>query len=196
VGIIDEDIQRVRDATDLVAVASEHAQLKKVGRRWVGLCPFHGEKTASFSVNAEQGLYYCFGCGAKGDAITFVRESEHVDFVGAVERLAARAGITLRYTDRAEGEGRKRRARLTEALRAAVGFYHERLLVAPDAAKARGYLRSRGLSGDDVRAYAIGWALSTAARRRWGSSRATSAGSRPSGRSATATSMPSDRSHS
>lgn len=157
-GIVDDDVTRVRDTSDIVAVISEHVQLKRVGRRWTGLCPFHAEKSASFSVNQEQGLYYCFGCGAKGDVITFVREIEHLDFVGAVEKLAGRAGLTLHYTDRQQGEGRKRRARLLEAVSAAVDWYHERLLSAPDAAKARAYLRSRGLSGDEVRHYRIGWA--------------------------------------
>ena len=111
---------RVREAADIVAVISEHVQLKRVGRRWLGLCPFHAEKSPSFSVNQEQGLYYCFGCGAKGDVITFVREIEHLDFVGAVEFLAGKAGITLRYTDRDEGEGRKQRARLLDAMARAV----------------------------------------------------------------------------
>lgn len=157
-GIVDEDITRVRDLSDIVAVIGEHVQLKRVGRRWSGLCPFHGEKTASFSVNQEQGLYYCFGCGAKGDVITFTREIDHLDFVEAVEKLAGRAGIVLRYTDRQEGEDRKRRKRLLEAVESAVEWYHQRLLSAPDAARARAYLRSRGLSGDEVRRYRIGWA--------------------------------------
>jgi DNA primase len=158
VGIEDDDIASVRNATDIVAVISEHIGLKRVGRRWVGLCPFHNEKSGSFSVNAEEKLYYCFGCGAKGDVITFVREIEHVDFVGAVEKLAAKAGIALRYTDEGQNEGRKRRAKLLGAVANAVDWYHERLLSAPDAAQARGYLRSRGFSGEDVRAYRIGWA--------------------------------------
>ena len=157
-GIVDEDIVRVRESADIVSVISDHLQLKRVGRRWVGLCPFHAEKSGSFSVNQEQGLYYCFGCGAKGDVITFVREIEHTDFVGAVEFLAGKTGITLTYTDRDEGEGRKKRARLLDATAQAVEWYHQRLLSAPDAAAARSYLRSRGLSGDEVRAYQIGWA--------------------------------------
>jgi DNA primase len=157
-GISTDDIASVRAATDIVAVISEHVQLKRVGRRWQGLCPFHSEKSGSFSVNAEEKLYYCFGCGAKGDVITFVREIEHVDFVGAVEKLAARAGIALRYTDEGENEGRKRRKMLLGAVGRAVDWYHERLLSAPDAAAARGYLRSRGLTGDEVRAYKVGWA--------------------------------------
>jgi DNA primase len=158
VGIQDDDIASVRAATDIVAVISEHVALKRVGRRWQGLCPFHSEKSGSFSVNAEEKLYYCFGCGAKGDVITFVREIEHLDFASAVEKLAVRAGVTLRYTDEGQGEGRKRRAQLLDAVAKAVDWYHERLLSAPDAAPARGYLRSRGLTGDDVRAYRIGWA--------------------------------------
>ena len=104
-GILDEDVTRVRESTDLVAVVSEHVGLKRVGQRWVGLCPFHQEKTASFSVNPALGVYHCFGCQRSGDAITFVREVEHLDFVEAVERLAQRAGITLRYDDR---RGRRR----------------------------------------------------------------------------------------
>ena len=98
-GILDDDVARVREATDLVALVGEHVALKRVGRRFQGLCPFHPEKTPSFSVNPEKGVYYCFGCQKSGDAITFVREVEHLDFVGAIERLAARAGITLRYDD-------------------------------------------------------------------------------------------------
>ena len=158
VGIVDEDIARVREASDIVHVVSEHVQLKRVGRRWSGLCPFHSEKSPSFSVNQEQGLYYCFGCGAKGDVITFVREVDHLDFVAAVEKLAGTAGVTLRYTDVNEGDNRKRRSTLVEALADATGFYHQQLLEGPDGAAARKYLRSRGFSGDEVRHYQLGWA--------------------------------------
>lgn len=157
-GIQDDDIAAVRNAADIVAVISEHVQLKRVGRRWQGLCPFHQEKSGSFSVNAEEKLYYCFGCGAKGDVITFVREVEHLDFVGAVEKLAVKSGVTLRYTDEGQTEGRKRRTKLLDAVSKASSWYHDRLLSAPDAAAARGYLRSRGLDGDDVRTFGIGWA--------------------------------------
>ncbi|MDQ3678986.1 MAG: DNA primase [Actinomycetota bacterium] len=157
-GIVEEDIARVRAATDLVEVAGEHIQTRRVGRRWVGLCPFHAEKTASFSINAEEGLYYCFGCQAKGDAITFVREVEHLEFAEAVERLASRAGIQLRYDDVREGKDRKRRSRLVEAMEAAVEWYHQCLLTAAEAAPARAYLRSRGYDGEVVRRFKLGWA--------------------------------------
>jgi DNA primase len=157
-GIVDEDIQRVRDAVNLRDIVSQYVQLKRVGRRWVGLCPFHAEKTGSFNVNEENGLFKCFGCGIGGDAITFVREIEHVDFVGAVEWLAGKAGITIRYTERREDEGRKRRGVLLDAMKKAVTWYHERLLHGGDAGTARGYVRSRGLDGDTVRTYQLGWA--------------------------------------
>lgn len=156
-GIVDDDIARVREATDVAAVIGENVGLKRVGRRLVGLCPFHAEKTPSFSVNPELGLWHCFGCQKSGDAITFLREIEQLDFVEAVERLASRAGIQLRYDDRGKGEGREKRSRLVDAMQAAVDFYHRRLLEAQDAGAARRYLRERGFDGDAVRHFKIGW---------------------------------------
>ncbi len=157
VGIPDEEVAAVRAATDIVALIGEHAALKKVGRRWSGLCPFHTEKTPSFSVNAEEGFYYCFGCQASGDAITFVRSMEHLDFVDAVRLLADRAGITL-HEDREAGRDHQRRSALLDAMERAVAWYHERLLMSPDAGPARDYLRSRGYDGDVVRRFRLGWA--------------------------------------
>lgn len=157
-GIVDEDVARVKEMTDAVQVVGEHVGLKKVGRRWTGLCPFHAEKSPSFHLNAEEGLWYCFGCQAKGDIISFVREIEHLDFVEAVERLASRAGIQLRYDHGAEGRDRQKREPLYEAMERAVEYYHQRLLSGPDAAPARGYLRSRGYDGQIVRKFRIGWA--------------------------------------
>jgi DNA primase len=158
VAIEDEDVARVRATADIVQIVSGYTQLRRVGRRWQGLCPFHSEKSPSFSVNAEEGLYHCFGCQKSGDVITFVREKEQLDFPGAVEWLANKYGIALRYTDRNESETRRRRARLVEAVAAAVEWYHERLLTGSDSAEARRYLRSRGFDGDTVRRYRIGWA--------------------------------------
>jgi len=158
VGILDEDVARVRDASDLVALASEHLALKRVGSRFVGLCPFHAEKTPSFSINPTMGRYWCFGCQASGDAITFVREVEHLDFVEAVERLASRAGITLRHDDKAVAKDRTRKQRLTEAVAAAIAFYHGLLIDSPDGGLSRRYLRSRGFDGDVARRFHLGWA--------------------------------------
>ncbi|MGH9107419.1 MAG: DNA primase [Acidimicrobiales bacterium] len=157
--ILAEDIERVRSSTDLVALVSEHVALRRVGTRWVGLCPFHSEKTPSFSVNAELGIYYCFGCQARGDAIAFFRETEHLDFPGAVETLAARAGIAVRRDDgERAGAVRKRAREVGDAMQKAVAWYHERLLKAPDAAEARKYLRRRGYDGQTVAHFQLGWA--------------------------------------
>jgi DNA primase len=156
-GIPDEDVARVRVETDIVALIGEHAALKKVGRRWQGLCPFHGEKTPSFSVNAEEGFYYCFGCQAKGDAISFVRAIEHLDFVDAVRRLADKAGITIRE-DATSGRDSQRRKVYLDAMEQATEWYHRRLLTSTDAGAARDYLRSRGYDGEVVRRFRLGWA--------------------------------------
>jgi DNA primase len=159
-GILAEDIARVRDATDFVAVASERMSLKRVGMRWVGLCPFHAEKSPSFSVNAEQKLFHCFGCQASGDVITFVRETEHLDFAAAVEKLAAKAGIQLRYDDNSANAGaeRKRRDALYAAMEKAVAWYHDQLLSRPDARPARDYLKERGYNSTIAGQFMIGWA--------------------------------------
>lgn len=157
-GIHDEDVAAVRAASDIVQIVSEYTPLRRVGRQWQGLCPFHSEKTPSFSVNPNENVFYCFGCQAKGDVIDFVMAREQVDFPTAVERLAARTNITLRYTDRSEGESRRRRARLVDTMARAVAWYHERLISGPDAGAARRYLRERGIDGTVVRDFQIGWA--------------------------------------
>lgn len=156
--IVDEDIERVRAATSIVDVVQQYVALRRVGRNWVGLCPFHAEKTGSFNVREETGRYKCFGCGAGGDVFRFVQDIEHLDFVGAVEHLAAKVGIQLRYTSGGESRDRQRRAQLLEVMRQAVDWYHERLLTSPDARPARDYLRSRGLAGDVARTFRLGWA--------------------------------------
>ncbi|HEV7720052.1 MAG TPA: CHC2 zinc finger domain-containing protein, partial [Iamia sp.] len=157
-GITDETVAEVRAKSDIVHIAQNFMQLKKVGRRYTGLCPFHGEKTPSFSVNAEDGLYYCFGCQAKGDTITLVRELQHLDFAEAIEWLASQCGVQVRYTERGQGERRERKAHLHAALERAVAWYHDRLLTGRDAGAARAYLRQRGFDGESVRRYRLGWA--------------------------------------
>ena len=157
-GIVADDIAKVRAATDIVAIIAEHTEIKRSGRQWMARCPLHGERTPSLSVAPEKGVYYCFGCQRSGDAITFVQEIEGLDFAGAVEMLAARAGIQLRYTSHDESAARSRRKRLLEAVAAARDFYHQRLLNGRDAGPARTYLRSRGYDGDLVRRWKLGWA--------------------------------------
>ncbi len=109
-----DSVERVREAVDMLELVGGRTDLRRVGSRWVGLCPFHDERTPSFSVNPERKLYYCFGCEAKGDAIGFVRETEALEFREAVELLAERYGVELqveREDPRAE-ERRRRRERL------------------------------------------------------------------------------------
>ncbi|MDG1367609.1 MAG: DNA primase [Acidimicrobiales bacterium] len=157
-GIHDEDIARVRSSADLVAIIGEHTEIKRSGRNFMARCPLHGERTPSLSVSPEKGVYYCFGCQRSGDAITFVQEIDGLDFVGAVEALASRFGIQLRYTSAGEGQRRGRKKSLQEAVGKAAEFYHQRLLSGSESAEARSYLRGRGYDGDLVRKYKIGWA--------------------------------------
>lgn len=148
-------IAQVREATDLVALVAEHVPLKRSGKQYVGRCPFHPDKHPSFSVSPEIGVYYCFGCQAKGDAIAFVRQINGLDFIGAVNDLAHRAGIEIPDPDPGDTERRKA---LASALARASQWYHERLVGSPDASVAREYLRGRGIGDDVVRDLALGWA--------------------------------------
>ena len=157
-GIAEDDIQKVRSSVTLSDVVSPYSQLRRTGRSQVGLCPFHSERSPSFSVNDETGRYMCFGCGAKGDVFTFVQQMEHLDFVGSVERIASKAGIELRYTSGAGNGERKHRKELQALMERAVDWYHARLLESPDARAAREYLRDRGLAGDVARSFRLGWA--------------------------------------
>ena len=157
-GIAEDDIQKVRSSVTLSDVVSPYSQLRRTGRSQVGLCPFHSERSPSFSVNDETGRYMCFGCGAKGDVFTFVQQMEHLDFVGSVERIASKAGIELRYTSGAGNGERKHRKELQALMERAVDWYHVRLLESPDARTAREYLRDRGLAGDVARSFRLGWA--------------------------------------
>lgn len=157
--IVDEDLELLRGTLVLSDVVQQYVALRRVGRTWVGLCPFHAERTASFNVRDETGRYKCFGCGAAGDAFKFVQEIEHLDFVAAVESLAAKANVQLRYTTGEAGDRqRQKRRQLVDAMGKAVEWYHHRLLDSPDAREARDYLRKRGLAGDVARAFKLGWA--------------------------------------
>ena len=122
--IADDDIERLRSTVSIVDVVGQYVQLRRVGRNWIGLCPFHAEKTPSFNVREETGRFRCFGCDKSGDVFTFVQEHEHVDFVGAVELLAAKTGIQLTYTSTGQSRERAERRRLVDAMKAAVEWYH------------------------------------------------------------------------
>jgi len=156
-----EDIEAVRERADLIKVVSGYLTLKKAGHdSFVGLCPFHTEKTPSFSVSPSKQVYYCFGCGAGGDAIRFLREVEHLEFAEAVEHLAKESGITLRYEGDtlAERRAASRRQALHRANEEGVGLYHRTLLDRPEAEGARAYLESRGIDRDAWVAFGIGYA--------------------------------------
>jgi len=158
VAISEDDIERVRTAQPISAVIANYVALKRAGRNFVGLCPFHGEKTPSFKVRDDTGRYKCFGCGASGDVFKFIQEVERTDFVGSVEHLAAKVGVTLNYTTAGPSRDRQRNKELLDVMERAVEWYHQRLLTAPDAKAAREYLRSRGLAGDVARQFRLGWA--------------------------------------
>jgi len=156
-----EDLEAVRERTDIVKLVSGYLTLKKAGHdSFVGLCPFHTEKTASFSVSPSKGLYYCFGCGAGGDAIRFLRDVEHLEFGEAVERLAKEAGVALRYEGDSPAERRaaSRRQALHRANEEAFALYHGTLLEGREAERAREYLRTRGIDRETAEAFGIGYA--------------------------------------
>jgi len=157
-----DTIDRVRDAVDMVHVVGEKTDLRRVGTRWTGLCPFHDERTPSFSVNAEEKLYYCFGCGEGGDAFKFVQQTEGMDFQEAVELLAERSGVQVEREEddpRAE-QRRRRRERLLALLDRAATFYSSYLHSSQEARGAREYLASRALSEEILREFRIGYSPS------------------------------------
>ena len=127
--IKDTSVAEVRAAADMVDLVSQYTSLRRAGARYTGRCPFHDERTPSFSVNASDKLFYCFGCGKGGDAITFVRELEQLDFAEAVEWLAERFRVTLEYEEMSPEveERRRRRERLLAVLEQATSFYERHL---------------------------------------------------------------------
>src|SRR5438094_10481875 len=155
--IKESSIEAVKAAADFVDVVSTRTQLRKAGARYTGRCPFHEERTPSFSVNAVDKLYYCFGCGAKGDLITFVRDTEQLDFVGAIEWLADRFNVPLEYEEVSPEQDarRRRRERLLEVLDAAARYYARYLWDSPAGSHARDYLAGRGLREEVCREYRL-----------------------------------------
>lgn len=157
-----DSVERVKQAADIVEVVSAHTDLRRQGARYVGLCPFHEERTPSFSVEPQEKLYHCFGCGVGGDVIKFVEEKDGLNFAEAVEMLADRYGVELEREQedpRAEAR-RQRRRRLEELLDRAAGFYSSYLWESEEAAKARDYLAGRGLREEVLRDFGVGYAPS------------------------------------
>ena len=156
-----DDIEQVKERTDMVALVGQYLSLKKSGHDSLsGLCPFHQEKTASFSVSPSKQVFYCFGCAKGGDAITFLRELENLTYVEAVERLAQQAGVTLRYEGDSPAERRaaQRRAALINANEEAAALFSTMLADGPEAVDARAYLEERGILREAVERFGIGFA--------------------------------------
>ncbi len=160
--ISSESLERVKQAADIVEVVSAHTDLRRQGVRWVGLCPFHEERTPSFSVDPQEKLYHCFGCGVGGDTIKFVEEKEGLGFAEAVELLAERYGVELeREREDPQAEARRQqRRRLGELLDRTAAFYGSYLWDSEEAGKARAYLAERGLSEETLRRFGVGYAPS------------------------------------
>ncbi len=158
--IKDTSVREVVAAADMVEVVSGRTQLRRAGARYSGRCPFHEERTPSFSVNPADKLYHCFGCGKGGDVITFVRETENLDFAEAVEWLAERFRVTLEYEETSPQieEARKRRDRLHAVLDQAASFYERHLWETAAGEPVRAYLASRGLGVEICREFRLGLA--------------------------------------
>lgn len=158
--ILAEDLESLREKASIVDVASEHLVVRRVGRRFVARCPFHDEKTPSFSMDPTANLFYCFGCGEGGDVFTLVRKLDGLDFAEAAERLAAKFGVSLRYEEVSpkRREEMRKRARLHEALAKAITFYHDHLKKGEDANAARNYLlNERAFQRETIEAFEIGF---------------------------------------
>ncbi|MGW3955632.1 DNA primase [Streptomyces sp. NPDC004752] len=160
--INDEDVKAVRDAVPIDAVVSEYLQLRNAGGgNLKGLCPFHDEKSPSFQVSPSKGLFHCFGCQEGGDTITFVMKVDHLSFSEAVERLAAQAGITLRYEEGGYNPAHQRgeRIRLVEAHKIAAQWYAEQLATGPEAETGRIFLAERGFDQAAAVHFGVGYSL-------------------------------------
>ncbi len=157
--IREEDVALVKERVNIGEVVGDYMTLRNVGGRLTGLCPFHDEKTPSFNVRPSMGVFKCFGCQESGDAIAFLMKLDQLSFHDAVERLATRAGVTLRYEDGSGPTQQERglRTRLFDAHRAAAEFYAERL-VGADAQVARKFLSDRGFDREAAETFGVGYA--------------------------------------
>lgn len=163
-----ELVEEVKARADIVAVVSEHVALRRSGRNFIGLCPFHAEKTPSFTVSPDKQMFHCFGCQAGGDVITFVMRVSGTDFPTAVEQLARRVGVDLdRYVASPQEQERiKARQRLLDVLRLA-GTFFANMLRSPAGQAARAYLKQRGVSPESVQRFQLGYAPPGDALRRF-----------------------------
>jgi len=157
--IKDESVERVKTAMEILPLVEDVVRLRKSGSTYKGLCPFHQERTPSFTVSPARGTFKCFGCGEGGDAITFVEKTENVDFVSAIELLAQRFGVELEYEEASPEQEQKRRRdeRLRALLERAAEFYARVLWESEAGAGAREYLASRGLGQEVCQEFRLGY---------------------------------------
>ncbi len=155
-GEMEDQVDEIKRKTDIVGVVGSYVVLKKLGRHHKGLCPFHSEKTPSFMVNEEMGLYKCFGCGAGGDVIKFLMEIEGIEFREALERLAEKAGVTLINRRRDDND---ERAKMLEVMDLAARYYHWLLMEGNAGAAAREYLKGRSINEKLMETFNIGFAM-------------------------------------
>jgi DNA primase len=158
--IKDSSVEAVKSAAEILPLVEDYVRLRKAGGTYKGLCPFHQERTPSFTVTPARGTFKCFGCGEGGDAISFVEKLENVDFVGAIEHLAKRFGVEIEYEEISPEADRARRQkeRLGQLLERATAFYERLLWESEQAAFVREYLASRGLGDDVCRQFRLGYA--------------------------------------
>jgi len=152
----EDDRERVRAAVNLVEQFAAITKVKRTGRTYTALCPFHQEKTPSLSINPARGLFYCFGCHKGGDVFTLVQETQGLSFVDALQALARQAGVVLTHRP-GDGKRAAERERLVDVMRRAVDFYTRRLLSGADAGPARAYLRSRGYDRALIEKFGLGF---------------------------------------
>jgi DNA primase len=157
--INEQDVQALRERVDIASVVGDYTALTRAGTRLKGLCPLHGEKTPSFTVDPQRGYFHCFGCGEGGDVYDFLMKAEALSFPEAVERVARNVGYTLRYEELTPGQRKAlgRRTRLAEALGEAAAFYTA-TLAGTDGGAARAYLASRGIGEQEAAGFNLGWA--------------------------------------
>src|SRR5207237_7787300 len=153
--------ETLKQQADIVGIVGDSVKLRKAGaQNYSGLCPFHGEKTPSFSVHATRQFYHCFGCGASGDVFSFVQKIENITFPEAVRLVAQKMGVALpkvAYGSPEEARDGKHRTALLEIQEAACAFFQD-YLNRPEGAKAREYLQGRGLDGETIARFRIGFA--------------------------------------
>jgi DNA primase len=158
--ISEEKIEEIKERSDFIQIASEYVTLKKIGRNFQGLCPFHSEKTPSFTINEEKGIFHCFGCGAGGNIFTFLMRAANLSFPEAARQLAKRAGVELPREEmtKAERKNRQERESLFQVNRLASEYFQHLLLNSQEGEGALKYLQSRGLSKELIIQYRLGYA--------------------------------------